>query len=452
LEAVGKPEEAVVALDEILKTNPKDPDVRLARAELLRGSKDAKKRENALQELKTLAVQYPQNAIVRYNLGLSYLVSGDSGSAWKELQKSAALRKDYVPPRLLLAQIAQGAHNYSATLESAGEVLALDPNNFNARLLKAAALVGSKSYKDAESDLNALAKLQPDSKEVQLELAALAAGEKNYPKAEALYQRLYRPGSADLRPLQGLVELCVLEHHPEKAHALLEGELKQDPDSRPVHLLFASVATQEGKFDLASEQYKWLQSRDPKSAQAYSSIGDLYQLQGATQDALASYEKAEELAPRDPKILNSIAILESQSGQARQAIATLNKQLALDPNNAAAMNNLAFNLAETGTDLDRALALAEGVARRFPNNPGVIDTLGWVYTKRGLNQSAIQVLRGLVKKSPNEPAYHYHLAVALLQDKRTEDAKREFLAALSGHPSKELSAKIQENLRKIPQS
>lgn len=446
LEAVGKREEAIVELAEILKTNPKDSDVRLARAELLRESKNAKERDEASEELKALAAQYPHNAIVHYNLGLSYLANGDSGSAWKEAQKSSTLRKDYIPPRLLLAEMAQTAHNYSAALEAASEVLALDPDNLNARLLRAAALVGSKSYRQADSDLNALSKLQPDSKEVELELAALAAGEKDYAKAEELYQRLYRPGSADLRPLQGLLELCVLQHHPEKAQGLLEGELRQDPNSRPVRLLLASVATQEGKFDIASQQYRWLQSKEPKSAQPYSSIGDLYQMQGATQDALASYEKAEQLAPADTKILNSIAILQSQNGQARQAIATLNKQLALDPNNAAAMNNLAYNLAETGTDLDRALALAQGVARKFPNDPGVIDTLGWVYTKRGLNQSAIQVLRALVKKNPNEPAFRYHLAVALLQDKQTGDAKRELLSALSQHPPKELSSKIQENL------
>jgi tetratricopeptide (TPR) repeat protein len=197
-----------------------------------------------------------------------------------------------------------------------------------------------------------------------------------------------------------MVQVCVLERHPEKAQALLEAELKQEPDSRPVRLLLASFATQQGKFDVAAQQYRWLQSKDPKSVQAYSALGDLYQRQGATEEALVSYEKAEELAPKDPQVLTAIAVLESQNGQPQQAISTLNKQLAIDPNNALAMNNLAFNLADTGTDLDRALRLAQQVARKFPNDPGVIDTLGWVYVKRGLNSSALQVLGGLVKKYP----------------------------------------------------
>lgn len=449
LAALGKREEAIGELNKFLKDNPKDSDAHLARAVLLRESQNSKELDLAIQELKELAAQDPQNEVVHYNLGVSYLNKGDAAAAWQELMKSSNLRKDYIPPRLLLGDIAQTDHKYPLALQASREVLAADPNNLDAKLLKAAALVGNKSYREAENELDVLARLQPNSKEVGLQQAALAVAEKDYGKAEALYRRFYQQGSTDLRPLQGLLQLNVVEHHPEKAQALLEQDLKQEPDSSPVRLLLASVATEEGKFDLASEQYHWLESKDPKSAQVYSALGDLYQRRGDAPNALASYEKARELAPNDAKILNAIAVLESDSGQAQQAIATLNKQLALDPNDAAAMNNLAFNLAETGQNLDRAMSLVQTVARRFPNNPGVMDTLGWVYAKRGLNQSAIQVLSGLVKKYPNQPAFRYHLAFALLQNKQTSDAKQELLAALSQHPPKELSSKIQENLAHV---
>ncbi len=449
LVALGKREEAIGELNEILKANPKDSQTRLTRALLLRESQDANERDLAGQEFKSLAAQFPGNAVVHYNLGLYFLSKSDPASAGQELNKSVELRNDYIAPRLVLAEMAQSEHNYAGALGASEQALAIDPNNFDAKLLKVAALLGDKSYQEAERELNGLSKLQPDSKEVLLESAELAAGEKDYEKAETLYRRIFRPGSADLRPLEGLLQVYVLERHPEKALTFLGNELKQEPDSRPVHLLLASVATQEGKFDLASQQYHWLQSKDPNSAQVYVELGDLYRLQGVTQDALANYEKASQLAPKDAKILNAIAVLESSHGQPREAIATLNRELALDPNNPAAMNNLAFNLAETGMDLDRALTLAEGVARKFPDDPGVIDTLGWVYAKRGLNQTAIQVFRGLVKKYPNEPTYRYHLGVVLLQQKQSDDAKQEFVAALSQHPSKELSNKIQANLDQV---
>ena len=449
LEMLGQRDEALNELNEILKTVPKDPDMLLSRAVLLRGSKDPKDRALSVEQLKALAATYPTRAVVRYQLGLAYLATGDSRSAWNELQKSANLAKQSVAPRLVLAGLALNRRDYSAARDTTEQVLALDPNNQQAKLLHAAALVGSKSYQQAETELKPLSQAQPDSKEIGLQLAALAAGEKDYRKAEALYRRFYQPGSADLRPLQGLLELFLVEHHPEKAQALLEDELKQQPDSRPVRLLLASVATQQRNFDLASQQYHWLQSNDPKSELAYADLGYLYELQGANQDALASYEKARNLAPNDPKILGAIAALETNSGHSQEAIATLNKQLALAPNDATAMNNLAYNLAEEGTNLDRATALAEAASRKYPNEPGVIDTLGWVYTKRGLNQSAIQVLSTLVKKYPNRATYRYHLGVALLQDKQPSRAKQEFLAALSAHPAKELSGRIQDDLSRL---
>jgi tetratricopeptide (TPR) repeat protein len=335
-------------------------------------------------------------------------------------------------------------------LRTAGDVLALDPSNVAARFLRVAALIDGKLYREAQSELDALSKLQPNSPDVELERARLAEAKKDSAKAEALYQRTYRPGSADLRPLEGLLQVYSVERHLEKADKLVTDELKRQPDSPGVRRLAAGVATEEGKFDVAMEQYRWLQSKDPKSAQTYSAMGDLYQRQRATDNALASYEKASELEPNDSKTWGTLAILASQSGRTKQAIAALDRQLALEPGDAAAMNNLAFNLAETGQDLERALNLAETVARKYPNNPAVLDTLGWVYVKRGLNQSAIQVLRGLVEKNPSEPAYRYHLGVALLHDKQTGDAKKELLAAQSEHPDKDLAGKIDEDLKQVP--
>lgn len=446
LEALGKREEAIAELNEMLKAKPKDPVLRLQRAVLLRQSQNAQEQDLAGTELKALAGQYPQNEAVQYNLALWYWGRGDAAAALAMAHKSAELRKDYIGPRLLEGQIAQSSQQYLAALQAANEVLALDPANFDGRLLRAAALVGSKSYRQAESDLSLLSKQQPNSKDVELIEAALAAGEKDYAKAETLYRRLYQAGSPDLRPLQGLLALCIVQHQPEKAQALLNDEIKLQPDSRPVRLMLAAVAAQQNKFDVASQQYRWLASKDPKSAQPYFALGQLYQREGATKDALASYEKAAALAPGDAKILSATALLEGDNGQFQQAIPMLKKELALNPNDDTAMNNLAFDLADTGTDLDQALSLAQKVARKFPDNPAVLDTLGWVYVKRGLNRPAIQVLGALVAKFPKEPAFHYHLAVALLQAKQTSDAKRELLAALETHPAKDLSNRIQESL------
>ena len=421
----GKRNEAIAKLGEILKAFPDDADSRLRRALLLNPGTESKELDLAIADLKLLVGQKPTDAIARYNLGIAYRAKGDIQSAQSELRKSIGLRKDYLPPYLILAEMALNRRDYTEAERLANEILAGDPTNVDARILHAAAQVGNKQYQDARRELDSLLHAQPDSKDIDLRLAALDVAEKKYQDAEARFRRLYQPGSSDLRPFEGFLQLYLDQRQPQKALALLEDEIQRVPNSRPVHYLLASTAIKEGKLDLARQQYEWVRSADPSSVNVYESLGALYQMQGKTKEALQSYIKASQLAPNDSRILGSIAILQSNAGATKDAIATLEKLLARDPNNPSAMNNLAYNLAESGTDLDRALRLAENAVRAAPDNPAFMDTLGWVYAKRGFDQSAIQVFRVLVKKYPKEPAYKSHLDSVLSHDKKPSEPRRE---------------------------
>jgi tetratricopeptide (TPR) repeat protein len=423
--ATGKRNEAITKLSEILKAFPNDSDARLRRALLLNPGTESKELDLAIADLKLLVAQKPTDEIARYNLGIAYRAKGDLQSAQAELRKSIGLRKDYLPPYVVLAEIALDTRDYSEAGRLANEILSGDPTNVEARILRAATLAGTKEYEQARRELEALLREQPESKDVSLRLAALDVAERKYQDAETRYKRMYQPGSADLRPFEGLLQLYLAQRQPEKALTLLDDEIKVVPNSRPVHYLLASTAIRQGKLDVARQQYEWVRSVDPNSVNVYEALGALYQMQGKTKDALQSYMKANELAPNDSKILGSIAILQSNSGLTKDAIATLEKQLARDPNNPSAMNNLAYNLAESGTDLDRALRLAESAVRAVPDNPAFMDTLGCVYAKRGLNDSAIQVFRVLVKKYPKEPAYRSHLDLVLSHDKKPGEARHE---------------------------
>jgi tetratricopeptide (TPR) repeat protein len=449
LVAQGKRDDAILRLGDILKTFPDDLDSRTARAILLRETNDPKRLDFAISEMNAILAKAPNDEIVRYNLGVAYLAKGDGANAKANLTQSAQRRKDYLAPRLALAELAQGTGNYAEATRMANEVLAIDPSNADARLWHAAGLLGSKAYEQARREFDALLRENPASVNVNLHVAVLDTAEKRYRDAETRFLKMYKPGQPDLRPVEGLVQLYVAQRQFDKALKLLEDELKKAPDSRPLHLLMAATAVQAGKLDLASSQYEWLRSDDPKSGLAYASLGDIYGLKGDLKSALESYQKARELAPNDSRIIAMVAFLESTSGQDSEAIVNLRKQLAIDPENAVAMNNLAFALAETGTDLDQALSMAEKAQRKIPNNPGISDTLAWVYARKGLNDSAIQILTGLVKKYPDQPAFRYHLGVALLQKGQTAAAKAEFVISLSKNPPKAMAEKVKQIIAKI---
>jgi tetratricopeptide (TPR) repeat protein len=447
--AKGKREEAINELDQVVKSNTEDLDARLARAILLRDSTDPKRLEFAAAELNAILAKNPNDEVARYNLGLVYSAKGDHKSAHAQLVESAKLNRNYLLPRLVLAERAQKDRAYSETIRRADEVLAVDPSNSDAKFWRAAGLLGIKSYQAARLSLNALLRENPDSPNLNLHLAVLDTAEKKYREAEARFLRFYKPGDKDLRPLEGLIQLYSEQRQVEKGLKLLDGELKLAPDSRPAHLLLAATAARAGKLDLAIQQYEWLQTHDLGSVDVHASLGDVYWAKGDIQSALASYNRAREMAPNDPKVIAMIAYMEVAAGKNKEAIPNLQRQLSLDPENAETMNNLAFALAETGSDLDQALSLAEKAQRKLPNNPGVADTLGWVYTKKGLNDSAVQIFNSLIKKFPDSPVLRYHLAVALLQQGKREEAKTQLTIGLSKNPPKEMADKIKDIVAKI---
>jgi predicted Zn-dependent protease len=95
------------------------------------------------------------------------------------------------------------------------------------------------------------------------------------------------------------------------------------------------------------------------------------------------------------------------------------------------------------------MSLAQTAQKKAPTNPGIEDTLAWVYVKKGLNDSAIQIFNNLVRKYPDEPAFRYHLGVALLQKGQAEEAKDEFVISLSKNPPKDMADKIRQILSKL---
>ena len=116
------------------------------------------------------------------------------------------------------------------------------------------------------------------------------------------------------------------------------------------------------------------------------------------------------------------------------------KALGKDQNAVIAANNLAWLYAVNGKgNLDEAVRLAQGVVQKNPNIPGFVDTLGWVYYKKGLYGAAVEQLQKAValaeranksgSGSPS-PNYHYHLGMALKARGDKAAARRELEQAV----------------------
>jgi predicted Zn-dependent protease len=87
--------------------------------------------------------------------------------------------------------------------------------------------------------------------------------------------------------------------------------------------------------------------------------------------------------------------------------------------------------------------------QKFPGEPDFGDTLGSIYLKRGLKDSALQVFQNLTRQNPKNPTFRYHLGMALLATGDNAGAKNELNEALIHQPSPDQRRTIAELLAKL---
>ena len=95
-----------------------------------------------------------------------------------------------------------------------------------------------------------------------------------------------------------------------------------------------------------------------------------------------------------------------------------------------AANNLAYIYADQNRNLDIALQLAQSAQRGLPNEANAIDTLGWVYYRKGMTAAAIRELEVAVRANPGEPTIRHHLGMAYNQAGELDKARTTLREAL----------------------
>jgi predicted Zn-dependent protease len=187
------------------------------------------------------------------------------------------------------------------------------------------------------------------------------------------------------------------------------------PNSPPLLLLAARTYATKGDNGRAEELLKRAVEIDPSFIQAYGVLGQLYVGQGKLDDARAEFQRLASARPDDVAASTMVGMLLEGQGKNDDAKKVYGTIYDRNPKAAVAANNLAFILAQEGTDLDRALNLAQAAKAQMPDDPTVSDTLGWVYYKKDLASLAIEPLEFSVRKDPSHAAFQYHLGFAYLR-------------------------------------
>lgn len=440
----GKLPEAIQAWDDHLKEQPNDSEARKYRAGLLLR---VGKPDEALREFGALAQANPNDPLTRFWMGEAARAKGDLQRARTEYREAITRDPGLAPPKIALAELSLSSKEYADALRYTDDLVNAGNKDPRVSLLRATALMGESRFPEARAVLRELTRNYPNYLDATLQTGLLELAEKRYVESERIFQQLHKLGQSDLRATEGLAAVYVATKRPDRALQLWADELKLAPNSAAARRAYAAAAAAAGKYDVSVREYQRLIADSPSTGPLYLALGNVYLLQGDTNNSQAMFEKAKQLSA-DSYAASSLGFVQQISGQ-EGAEQSYREALKLNPDDFVAMNNLAYLLAEKGRELDEALRLAARAHQLKPENPEFSDTLAWVYLKKNMPSNAVQLLAPLASKYPGSPQFRHHYGLALLASGDKVKARQELEAALKAQPSPQVERQIREALNKF---
>jgi tetratricopeptide (TPR) repeat protein len=159
--------------------------------------------------------------------------------------------------------------------------------------------------------------------------------------------------------------------------------------------------------------------------------------------AKTAFMKAVSLLPDNGDIRLQLASLQEEDGEFSAAV------VSLEPRNVIALNNLAYALAVRTKELDEALTIARRAYGVAPEDPNVLDTLGWIEHLKGDPQEAATRLRAAAQRAPNSADIRLHAALVLAKAGAIAEASKHLEAALRLDPSLEGRDEVRELQRRL---
>jgi len=382
------------------------------------------------------------------------------------LQHLGPEQQQKLPNILLQARIQRSLQQLNKAIELLDQGLAIDPNNADLTLDKAR-IIGI----DLEEVSRALDIMQPALEE-----------HKDHRELQAFQIRLLLIDSPDQVP--SLVESAIIESNEDPqliyyyALLLLENELldpaerwidrliAMDPENSDIYLYKGAIAQQRGNTEAALNAYTKVQSgdnllnafsrtlelidtatplkeieerlttlvkQDPERIESLTRIAAewLLDLQ-RNQEAIDLIDEQLKIIPQANSLIYAKAIA-FESIDPELMLSNLELALSLDEENPSLKNALGYSMLLYSDNFEIAFNLIKEAYQATPNDPAVIDSMGWAFYLSNNYQEALIYIEQAFEAFPDpEVAKHYIQVLAKLD--RIDEAKALLDTLLQDHP------------------
>jgi len=345
---------------------------------------------------------------------------------------------------ILQSRYAAQLEHYDEALKLLDQVLTIDPSLHEVLIIKARILTAQGKNEQATALIKQVVDDLPDNNALRLQYARMLVEQRKMPAAVEQYSILHEnlPDDSDITLSLALlyIETKQLDEAVEALKQLVEtdrkvpvanyylgrisqnqGDLKQatsyylgvksgeyfyDAQLRIGVLLAALGKPDEGLAKLAAlaeDQKSW-----PLRVKAYLAQGEILRSERRYKEGVEMYSRALQQKPDDTTLLYARGLMAEKVDRIDMTEADLLKVISKEPDNANALNALGYTLADRTSRYKEALAYIKRAAALVPDDPAILDSLGWVSYRLGKMDEALKWLsRAFEKLEDAEIAAHY---------------------------------------------
>lgn len=325
-------------------------------------------------------------------------------------------------------------------IATARDVMKIDPKRGMFEL--AEVLAALDRLEEARRELERLHATDAPTAEVDRRLALLALQGGDLKEAQRRFTELATSNEASEAALLYLSDIAAREGDPETALAgyqrLVNSSLAVTARTRAAALLLDKK--ERGEALTLLDDYV---SEHPDSGfEMTITKAHLLSDHGESDAGLALLAAALDRHPQHPSIQYDRAVLLERAGKVRESVTALEHLLAEREEDPTLQNALGYTLADHDLDLTRSEALIRRSLSVMPDNPAVLDSMGWVRFKRGDSKGALENLQRAYMLA-HDPEIAAHWGEALWKSGQQQEARKVWAGALARNPdSDELKATL----------
>ena len=251
-----------------------------------------------------------------------------------------------------------------------------------------------------------------------------------------------------------LSDMQTSARRPRAALETLEPVASDDPLVAMVRLRQAALHDGLGETDQAARMLAELGRQYPDRPEPLAQAGEILRRAGRYKEAVATFDTAIGRVGTPNRnnwiLFYERGIASERAGDWARAEGDFQTALALAPEQPAVLNYLGYAWTERGQNLVQARQMIERAVQQRPNDGSFIDSLGWVLLRAGDGPGALKNLQRAVELQPEDAVINGHLGDAMAAVGRWREAEYQWRRALLLKPDPEDAERINQKLATLP--